>query len=342
MQQNRNNLYHKNECEIMQNWSKCDVPIVSVICITYNHVDFISQAINSFLEQETDFPFEILIHDDCSTDGTKEIIEQYVKKYPNIIKAFYEEVNQYQQGVNGRNFIAELHKIAAKYIALCEGDDYWNDPKKLQIQVDFMEHNIDYVICYHSCNVIDCNGNIVTESTTKYRDSSGYDMQRLKVGFPTRCVVYRNIIDFFEPSLSFYSRKILNGDTFLWTLLGEYGSAKYLQEIRPAVYRIHKGGVWSMIDEKARYIIHSKSFFNMSEYFANKGNQELSSFFLSLSISNLIYASSVDRIQYNDFTRASKSLLSNKMIVGGGFGFIITWCYISKVIQSLKSNKRAF
>lgn len=342
MQQNKHNLYHKTESEIMQNWSNRSEPILSIICITYNHIDFIAQALNSFLEQETDFGFEILIHDDCSTDGTKEVIEQYAKKYPNIIKAFYEEVNQYQQGINGRNFNAELHKIAAKYIALCEGDDYWNDPKKLQIQVDFMENNPNYVVCYHSCEVIDSYGNAIKSSDIKYRDSSGYDMQRLKVGLPTRCVVYRNVIDFFEPNLSSYSRKILNADTFLWTLLGEYGDAKYLKEIKPAVYRIHKGGVWSMVDEKERFIIHSKSFFNMSEYFAIKGNAELASFFLSLSMSNLIYASSLEKIRYSDFARVSKSMLGNKYIMGGGdFDFIITWDIISTTIQSFKINKRA-
>ena len=186
-----------------------------------------------------------------------------------------------------------------------EGDDYWNDPKKLQIQVDFMENNPNYVVCYHSCEVIDSYGNAIKSSDIKYRDSSGYDMQRLKVGLPTRCVVYRNVIDFFEPNLSSYSRKILNADTFLWTLLGEYGDAKYLKEIKPAVYRIHKGGVWSMVDEKERFIIHSKSFFNMSEYFAIKGNAELASFFLSLSMSNLIYASSLEKIRYID-TRIMK------------------------------------
>ncbi|RDU58582.1 glycosyltransferase [Helicobacter sp. MIT 99-5507] len=338
--------YKRSENEIMQNWSSKE-PILTIICITYNHKDFITRAIEGFLEQETNFAFEIFIHDDCSDDGTKEIIESYATKYPNIIKAFYEEENQYKKGANGRYFFGELSKMARKYIALCEGDDYWNDSKKLQLQVDFLENNPKFVITYHSCSIIDCNDNIVDFSINDwakfdYRDGKGYDMQRLHLCLPLRCVVYRNVIDFLEPNLMQYAKKIKNADTFLWILLGEYGDVKYIKEIKPAFYRIHIGGVWSMVDEKEKHKMHTNSFYNMAEYFSIKGDVNLASYFLSLSMYYLSCASSVDKMQYSDFTRIPKSILGHKSVYGGGYIHILTsWCYFSATLQVFEKYKRA-
>lgn len=117
--------------------------IVSVCCLAYNHESYIRKCLEGFLIQKTDFPFEILIHDDASTDGTEEIIREYEAKYPNIIKPLYEKENQWQKGRRG-SAIFNFPRARGKYIALCEGDDYWTDPYKLQKQVDFLEANEDY------------------------------------------------------------------------------------------------------------------------------------------------------------------------------------------------------
>ena len=105
-------------------------PLVSICCITYNHEKFIKDAIEGFLMQKTDFPIEILIHDDASTDGTTEIIKKYEKEYPDLIHAVYQTENQYSQGKKVFPILA--NQASGKYIALCEGDDYWTDPLKLQ------------------------------------------------------------------------------------------------------------------------------------------------------------------------------------------------------------------
>lgn len=125
-----------------------DIVMVSIICITYNHEAYIREAIESFLMQKTNFAFEIVIHDDCSTDGTGDIVREYAEKYPNLIKAIIQKENQYSQNIP---FMAKyMYPISkGKYFAICEGDDYWIDPYKLQKQVDAMEKHPEVDACTH-------------------------------------------------------------------------------------------------------------------------------------------------------------------------------------------------
>ncbi len=123
--------------------------MVSIVCNTYNHEKYIASALESFVAQRTDFPFEVLVHDDASTDGTADVIRQYAEKYPQLIKPVYQTENQYSQGVdyNGRY---QLSRAKGKYIALCEGDDYWIDPEKLSKQVAALESHPELDICAHA------------------------------------------------------------------------------------------------------------------------------------------------------------------------------------------------
>lgn len=124
-------------------------PLVSICCVTYNHAPFIRQCLDGFLMQKG-VDFEILIHDDCSTDGTTEIIREYAEKYPDLIFPLYETENQFcKPGRESMDFY-NYRRAQGKYIALCEGDDYWTDPLKLQKQVEFMEANPDYSVCFHT------------------------------------------------------------------------------------------------------------------------------------------------------------------------------------------------
>ena len=117
--------------------------LVSICCITYNHAPYIRQCLDGFIMQKTNFKYEILIHDDASTDGTADIIREYEAKYPDIFKPIYQTENQYSKG---KNISATYNwpRAIGKYIAQCEGDDYWTDPLKLQKQVDFLEANPAY------------------------------------------------------------------------------------------------------------------------------------------------------------------------------------------------------
>lgn len=132
-------MIERNQDEIMLNWNvSLDTPMVSIRCIAFNQVQYISDALDSFLLQRTDFPFEIVVHDDASTDGTAEIIRKYEKKYPKIIKAIYEKENQYSKHDGSLDRIMSS-ACRGKFVAICEGDDYWIDPLKLQKQVDYLE-----------------------------------------------------------------------------------------------------------------------------------------------------------------------------------------------------------
>ena len=124
-------------------------PLVTVSCIAYNHEKYIARALDSFLKQKTDFPFEIVIHDDASTDRTAEIIREYAEKYPDIIRPMYQTENQYSKGISNISGAFNFPRAEGKYIAMCEGDDYWIDDTKLQRQADYMEAHPECTMCFH-------------------------------------------------------------------------------------------------------------------------------------------------------------------------------------------------
>ncbi|MBR5237254.1 MAG: glycosyltransferase [Paludibacteraceae bacterium] len=124
-----------------------DELMVVIRCLAYNHEPYIRQCLDGFVMQKTNFRFEAIVHDDASTDGTASIIREYAEKYPDIIKPIYETENQYSKRDGSLSRIMNAH-MHGRYIAICEGDDYWTDPYKLQKQVDFMEANPEYSMCY--------------------------------------------------------------------------------------------------------------------------------------------------------------------------------------------------
>jgi len=135
------------EHEVMRSW-KNSKPLVSVVCTTYNHALYVDDAIRGFLIQKTDFPFEIVVHDDVSTDNTRLIVERYAAEYPNIIKTVFQQQNQYSQGKMILVLASEY--ASGDFIAFCEGDDYWIDSTKLQNQVDALKRYPESEVCFHA------------------------------------------------------------------------------------------------------------------------------------------------------------------------------------------------
>ncbi|WP_349669268.1 glycosyltransferase family A protein, partial [Lacrimispora sp.] len=146
--------------------------MASINCVTYNHGAFIRQALDSFLKQKTDFEYEILVHDDASTDGTGDIIREYAAKYPDKIRPLIQTENQYSQGIDNISGAFNFPRARGKYIFMCDGDDYFDSPHKLQKQVDYMESHPDCTLCIHSAK-IQLMGKAVTESQMRpYRKTT--------------------------------------------------------------------------------------------------------------------------------------------------------------------------
>ena len=138
-----------------------DASVISIICNTFNHEKYIREALESFIGQKVSVPFEVLVHDDASKDGTADIVRDFEVKYPQLIKPIYQKSNQYSQGVSITPQL-QLPRAQGKYIAFCEGDDYWTDMRKLQIQYDFMEAHPEYSGCCHAYSMVRRDGSLIS------------------------------------------------------------------------------------------------------------------------------------------------------------------------------------
>ncbi len=147
-------MINKTEKEIMQNWGKYEKPVVSISCTAYNHGKYIKRCMDGFLMQKTNFPFEIVVHDDASTDNTLDILREYKKKYPNIINLLEEKENQYSKH-DGTILRLMNNEYRGDYIALCEGDDFWICSDKLQLQYDALICHPDCVAAFHKVQFVD-------------------------------------------------------------------------------------------------------------------------------------------------------------------------------------------
>jgi len=240
-------------------------PIVSVCVQTYWHENYIRKCLEGILEQKTNFEFEILLGEDDSPDNTRQICIEYAKKYPEKIRLFlHDRANNIKINGNptGRfNFLYNLYSARGKYITLCEGDDYWTDPNKLQKQVDFLEVNEDFAITF--CNVLIKNENENIPAYPGYQNekvSSEYLIQTIptpkKVSdiydiakgnfIHTPGVVFRNI--FRENPVPGYMKAVPIGDWPLYMYISRYGKIAYTDEIM-TVYRVHNSGAFSSVSE---------------------------------------------------------------------------------------------
>ncbi|RQO70220.1 family 2 glycosyl transferase [Pedobacter sp. KBW06] len=225
--------------------------MVSVCCITYNHEQYIAGALDSFLMQQTNFEFEILIGEDCSKDGTRVVIQEYADRYPGRIRLVHHETN-----IGAiRNQVDVITKAKGKYIALCDGDDFWTDQRKLQKQVDFLEANPEYVICCHHTKVI--NEHDETVYLKENRVSMEFDYQDVLLGKreETRIcsLMIRNIDAVRSVAQQSWYFDTYGTDTlFKLYALASTGKKIFVLPDVMACYRLHTGGIWSMIDSRIR------------------------------------------------------------------------------------------
>ncbi len=325
---------------------------VSICCVTYNHEPYIHDCLNGFIMQKTNFPFEVLIHDDASTDKTADIIREYEAKYPNIIKPVYQSENQFSKKV-GINITYQFPRAKGKYIAMCEGDDYWTDPLKLQKQVDFLEKNEEYSACFHDVEIVNKDNKPLENKNNyeiKYIDNqTDFDFDDFLFRgnhIHTPSVVFRakNIENFILPN-------VVTGDYFLHLHNAYNGKIKRF-EAKMAAYRVHLGGVFSLKQKN----MSSKESFNfwrkqLNGYYHILKNYKLNlkqKRFINKAIYSLINILRIYAFQDNDISAAKQLALKqikytpkrgfNLKILIGAIASLIIPKYMAKRINTNKAK----
>lgn len=260
----------KTESELLVRWGQFDKPAVSIICNTYNHERYIESAIRGFLSQDCEFPFEILIHDDASTDQTQAVIRDWQQRYPSIIKPLLQTVNQKSQGA--RPFETMLARAQGDFVATCEGDDFWIDPGKLQRQVGFLVANPDF-----SCTTHNYHHFVESSLTVKPWRRATQDFvitQRQLMGarwllwLPT--LVFRKTFSALPPERA----QAAFGDQFLTSFLGTWGRGKYFETIFSAVRRENEFSTWSPLPETEKERRRVKTWIAMVRMHERLGNAQ--------------------------------------------------------------------
>lgn len=246
-------MYQKKEVEEFAN-QVFPEPMVSICVQTYQHVNYIKECLDGILMQKTSFPFEILLGDDESTDGTREVCVEYTEKYPEKIR-FFLHSRENNIRINGNptgrfNLLYNLYSANGRYIALCEGDDYWTDPLKLQKQVNFLEENPEFNICFHQVKIL--NSQTFTDDVhieKRYNSITEFPatvLDLLKAGnfIHTPSVMYRG--DEIKIPFEFTLSPV--GDYFLHIIVAQEGYIKRIDEVM-AVYR-HGVGIYSTLSSR--------------------------------------------------------------------------------------------
>ena len=227
-----------------------DKPLVSISCITYNHAPYIRQCLEGFIMQKTNFAYEILIHDDASTDSTSDIIREYENKYPDIIKPIYETENQYQKGVPIGSAVWNVPRAQGKYIALCEGDDYWTDPNKLQKQVDYMEQHPEIDLCCTATQkFLQKTGEFIGHGGTSLCEKYDTCIKGYNDIFTATTLIRTDSFRKCYAELKSFLSQDLIIDTAYWYWFAYYDKIKYFDE-ETAVYRILENSACHSTDNK--------------------------------------------------------------------------------------------
>ena len=247
-------------------------PKVSICVQTYQHAGFIEQCLDGLLSQKTDFPFEILLGEDCSTDGTREICENYARGNPDRIRLFL-HARENNISINGKpsgryNFLNNLKNVRGKYFAICEGDDYWSDEHKLQIQHDFMESNTEYALCFHGVDILGNGGSTQSHIEPGKSDTTSItDLARKNYIYTCSCFYRNHLPESFPASLMY----VPFFDYVLHLYTAQYGKIKYLDR-NMAVYRVHDSGLWSSLERSEQLSSLLTALGALQEYFTSNSD----------------------------------------------------------------------
>lgn len=245
-------------------------PLLSILCLTYNHEAFVAQTMESFLAQRTSFEIEVIVADDCSADGTLNVVQEFRQRFGGRLRVLRTDINL---GVT-RNFRRALLACRGRYVALCEGDDYWSGQDKLQRQVDFLEANPRYVLAFHDARVVGNTphaGQLQLPESVFRQDASRKELS-LTRPISTLTVCFRNVLGPLPAELDHAPAL----DLCLWSLLSHFGDGRFMPDIEPACYRVHDGGVFSSQGDRNRHIMTAQSLLALSRVYARTGQVSLS------------------------------------------------------------------
>lgn len=238
--------------------------MVSICCITYNQEAYITDALEGFLKQKTDFSYEVLIHDDASTDRTGEIIREYGMRYPDIIKPILQTENQYSKGLTNISGTFNFPRATGRYTAMCEGDDYWSDEGKLQMQVDYMEAHPNCSICFHSADVEVLERAVTEQRMRPYEKNRVVTPEEIidkRSGYPTASLLFRT--EMVRELPDFYIHAPI-ADIPLQLLAAARGYGYYID--RPmCVYRLGGAVSWTSMMKQGDYEGKQRKYFEQME-----------------------------------------------------------------------------
>lgn len=283
--------------------------LVSIRCLVYNHEPYLRQCLEGFVMQKTNFRFEAIVHDDASTDGSAKIIREYAEKYPDIIKPIYETENQYSKRDGSLTRIMNT-ACRGKYIAICEGDDYWIDPLKLQKQVSILENNINVFMVYTGFKTVDEKGNLICRPL--YTDF----MKKSKSGDIFKMLLHGNFIltlttCFRREVLLLAEKNNLKLDYALFLQAAYMGDVKYIPEKSGCYRKNSKGAMSTNLDRVD--VSAWKVFKHFSMLFLQ--NKRLKNFSLTekIVIKILILSKAINkRLNKTDKSFFSEILVENK------------------------------
>lgn len=293
-------------------------PLVSVLCVTYNHAPYIKACLEGFVKQKCDFNFEVLIHDDASTDGTQEIIKEYWEKYPDLIKPILQTENQWSKKAGGMNLRFNYPRAKGKYIALCDGDDFWIDEKKLHKQVSFLESNSDFsVVCSAFLKVEDGeetpvirNNKISPEKDEENGSTFDLDDHNKAWFYLVRpsTTLFRNVPEKVE----LLKKYEFSFDVHLFYHLLKMGKGYYSKEVAVGCYH-HQGGVYSGSAPQELLLVH---YLILKELFEIDKNEVIRKQYLNmafrlinLKISGLMPSSKIKNPQIKAKNRSARQIV---------------------------------
>ncbi|HRW73412.1 glycosyltransferase [Ottowia sp.] len=269
-----------------QTWPLNTRPVVSVLICTYNHRAYLRDCLDNVLAQITDFPVEVIVHDDASSDGTADLVRQYAERFPACVQAVLQSENQLSQGRKPRPLIRPLAR--GEFVAMCDGDDFWRDALKLQKQVDWLRAHPEHVLCFHDAFYHDAGGRSLNERNLipeARRDYTARELRELRWGWMLMgTMLHRNIPLDLPPEYAL----VPNGDAFFPMLLAAHGGAKYMDDIEPMAYRQSPVSRWTSRPLREQRAMSARTYLLISAYFLRIGEFEVAHSLLTRQLPNYV------------------------------------------------------